>query len=342
VSKEIELKGLSLEEKLGQLLMVGIPGVQISAGIEELIRDYRLGGIILFERNYHDPQQLASLCSGLQSLAAKNPAPIPLFIAVDQEGGRVVRFKRGFTIPPAPAELGNQGSPELVYEIFSRLGEELKAAGINMDLAPVLDVNTNISNPVIGNRAFGSDPELVTDLGLTVISALQDKGIIAVGKHFPGHGDTSLDSHTHLPHVTHSLSRLDAVELSPFRGAVKAGLGAIMTAHVVYDMIDPDYPATLSEKIVDQILRKNIGFNGVVLSDDFDMGALVNNYDLETAAVRAIQSGIDLLLVCHHKGHQNRVYRGLLRAAQEGLLTEACLDRALTRILKLKRKFSLF
>jgi len=337
MSKEIELKDLSLEEKVGQLLMVGIPGTVMSPEIEEIVRDYRPGGIILFERNYRDPQQLAGLSAALQRLAT-----IPLFIAVDQEGGRVVRFKNGFTLPPAAAELGRRGSPEYAYNIFSRVGEELKAAGINMNLAPVLDVNTNPYNPVIGDRALSSDPELVIELGLTVIRALQDNGIIAVGKHFPGHGDTSLDSHTHLPHVLHSRSRIEAVELSPFRRAVEAEVGAVMTAHVVYDMIDPDYPATLSEKIVDQILRSSIGFNGVVLSDDLEMKAIMNNYDLETAAVRAILSSVDLLLVCHQKKRQAQVYQGLLKAAQDGSLTAPCLDRAVTRILNLKKQFSLF
>jgi beta-N-acetylhexosaminidase len=337
VNREIELKDLSLEEKIGQLLMVGIPGIHVSPETEELIGDYGIGGVILFERNYQDSQQLASLTAELQRIAA-----FPLFLAVDQEGGRVVRFKRDFTPLPAAAELGSQGSPDLVYNIFSRLGGELKAVGINMNMAPVLDVNTNPSNPVIGDRAFGSDPELVSKLGLSVIRALQNKGIIAVGKHFPGHGDTSLDSHTHLPHVTHSLSRIESVELSPFREAVEAQVGVVMTAHVVYDRIDPSCPATLSEKIIDGILRGSMGFNGVVLSDDLDMGAIINNYDLEMAAVRAIRSGIDILLICHHLTHQRRVYDGLLKAAQNGLLTESCLDRAFTRILTLKKNFCLF
>jgi beta-N-acetylhexosaminidase len=339
--QEVGKLELNLKEKIGQLLMVGIPDTYISLEVEQLIRDYGVGGIILFERNYISPLQLEALCSSMQYLAAKNRATIPLFIAVDQEGGRVVRFKEGFTIPPAAAELGQYGSARMVYNTFSQLAKELKTVGINMDLAPVLDINTNPDNPVIGDRAYGSDPQKVQEIGTIVINALQDNGIIAVGKHFPGHGDTSLDSHTHLPRVNHDLARMKERELIPFAGAVRSGVGAIMTAHVIYELIDPDYPATLSEVIVNKILRQDLGFSGMVISDDLEMKAILDYYDLEMAAIKAIQSGVDLLLVCHHLEYQDRVYQGLVRAVQDGLLAESCLDRALSKTLQLKRQFGL-
>ncbi|HEY4485816.1 MAG TPA: beta-N-acetylhexosaminidase [Nitrospiria bacterium] len=326
-----------LKEKIGQLFMMGFHGVTPSKAVRRLIRDFHIGGVILFSRNLKNPGQTAALCNALQGL----PAKMPLLIAIDQEGGRVSRLPKGFTIFPSAAQLAAGGLKDRFYRVADITARELRAVGINMNMAPVLDVNTNPANPIIGDRSFGSTPSLVGRVGLETIAGYQDNSIIACGKHFPGHGDTHLDSHRELPTVSHDIRRLGEVELRPFLHAIGNGLAAIMTAHVLYPALDPDFPATLSRKIITGLLRERIGFQGVVVTDDLEMKAIADAYGPGEAAVRSIEAGCDILLICQDEAGQLSALEAVARAVKSKRITEKRIDQSVLRILKIKEKFIL-
>ena len=328
----------SVREKIGQMLMVGFHGTTISNELKEMILDYGVGGVILFSRNIESPEQVRSLCHSLQDLSIKNNK-IPLLIAIDQEGGRVFRLKPPFRQYPSYGELGRTGSENTVRSNSLIMADELIEIGINMNMSPVLDVNTNPKNPIIGDRSFSSDPDVVSKLGACVIKAFHEKGIIAVGKHFPGHGDTFSDSHLELPVVNHKKERLEGIEFKPFINTFKTGLKAIMTAHVLYPALDPDYPATMSEKIINEILRKKLGFNGVVITDDMEMKAISNNYSNETSAIQSIKAGVDILLICHSHDKQIEMFNFISKALENGDIEEKRIEESLHRIARLKKDF---
>jgi len=323
--------------KIGQLLMVGFDGAAPSEEVEELIRKHHIGGVILFSRNIKDPAQCAKLTESLQKAAPD----APLFIAVDQEGGRVSRLAPPFTQFPPARTLGHCDSVDLTYSCAEAMAKELAAVGINMNFAPVLDVDTNPKNPIIGDRAFGASPTLVSKHGLATIAALHDKRVIACGKHFPGHGDTAADSHKILPRVDHSLHRMADLELKPFIHAVENRLHTIMTAHVLYTKLDEKYPASLSKKIISQLLRKTIQFEGLVVTDDLEMKGITDGFTVPEAAVRAVQAGSDLILVCHSLDQQKAVLEALIHAVEKGTITQERLNESLSRILSLKERFLL-
>jgi beta-N-acetylhexosaminidase len=230
-----------------------------------------------------------------------------------------------------------KGSEELVESNDRRIGMELQRLGINLNLAPVLDVNTNPQNPVIGDRAFGADPDLVSRLGVAAIKGFQKGGIIPVGKHFPGHGDTSVDSHKGLPVVDHDLDRIRRVELRPFSAAIKSGLNVIMTAHVLYPRIDPDYPATLSKRVLKGILREDMGFDGVIITDDLNMKAITENYDFRDVVVLAVNAGVDILLICHDRESGVRGYKELMDEVEKGNISVERVNESVRRIVRLKK-----
>ena len=328
---------MTLKEKIGQLFMMGFAGRAPSKAILRLIREFHIGGVILFERNLESPAQAAKLRNALQAPSQK----MPLMIAIDQEGGRVSRLPKGFTVFPGSAQLAAGRSTEQIYRAAEITAKELRAVGINMNLAPVLDVNTNPENPVIGDRAFGASPALVCTMGLAVIAGLQDNHVIACGKHFPGHGDTSADSHKELPVVPHDLQRLREIELRPFAHAIQNGLASIMTAHVRYPALDPGEPATLSRRILTDLLRAKMGFRGVVITDDLEMKAIADSYGLGEAAVKAIEAGCDLVLICRNEEGQLLALDAVAQAVKEGRITEARIDQSILRILQVKEKFIL-
>ncbi|MFQ5454699.1 MAG: beta-N-acetylhexosaminidase [Nitrospirota bacterium] len=299
---------MNLKEMAGQLLMLGFNGDTPSKGIIRLIKKGYLGGVILFKRNLCDPFQIASLCNSLQRLTGD----IPLFVSIDHEGGRINRLSLPFTQLPANSILGRYHSIEEVYKIGRLMARELKAVGINMNFAPVLDINTNPSNPVIGDRAFGDNPDIVSTLGLALISGLQDNGMIACGKHFPGHGDTDADSHSELPRLTHNIKRLIQTEMVPFQYAVRNNLHTIMTAHIIYDKLDERYPATLSKKIITDILRRDMGFNGVVITDDLSMKAISENFSREETIVKCIDAGCDIILISQDREEETEAIPDIL------------------------------
>lgn len=334
-----DLGKMTLEEKVGQFLMIGFKGRSLNQKTKELIKNFYIGGVILFEDNLADQHQTTSLCRELQEISKSFPDKIPLFIAVDQEGGRVSRLKD--FIPPFPSArlLGKIGSIDLVKSYFKRAARELKLVGINMNLAPVLDIDTNQKNPIIGDRSFGKEPDIVVKMGLAAVEALHKEGIITTAKHFPGHGDTAKDSHLTLPKLNHNLIRLKNIELKPFIAAIHHLVDAIMTAHVVYKGIDPEYPATLSKKIIYDLLRKELKFKGVVISDDLVMKGITESYNIEEAAVLAKNAGIDILLISQHSKNQLKVFERLISSIEKKEIPLRIIDKSLKRILKLKERY---
>jgi beta-N-acetylhexosaminidase len=326
---------MSSREKIGQLFMIGFTGTSVSPELASFIKDYRPGGVILFSRNLESTEQIVELTNELQRCSPKSP----LLISIDQEGGRVSRLPKDFTIFPPCELLGRCNSSDLAYAAAATVARELRAVGINMNMAPVLDVNSNPGNPVIGDRAFGSTPRIVAELGLVTAAGLQDNNVVACGKHFPGHGDTSTDSHKELPIVDASRDRLEAVELLPFRRAAKAGVATIMTAHVLYKALDYELPATLSSAIITDLLRKEMHYDGVVITDDLEMHAIADHYGSGDAAVRAVLAGCDILLICKEKDMEIAAFEALEKAVSSGKIDIQRLDQSVARIQQLKERF---
>lgn len=323
---------LSLEEKLGQLLMVGISGQERTAETSAILKELAPGAVILLGRNVRDPSQLTNFAAALQ-----DGARIPRFISMDQEGGTVVRLSRGATVFPGAMATGATGSASLARLEGRVSGAELSALGVNMNLAPVLDVNSNRKNPVIGVRAFGDDPMKVAMLGVAYALGLQESGVSAVAKHFPGHGDSVEDSHRGLPTIKHDLERLQKVELVPFAAASKAGVDAMMTAHLLFPAID-DVPATLSKKILTDILRGQLGFQGMVISDDLEMKAVEATIGVGPCAVRSILAGADQVMIIWHRGNKDAARNAMLSAVKSGELPMWRVDEAVRRVLSVKMR----
>jgi beta-N-acetylhexosaminidase len=326
---------MNLVEQIGQLFMLGFDGTTVPPEWADLQAQYKPGGMILFARNLEHPAQIIELTNGLQ---ARSPH-FPLLIAVDQEGGRVSRLPAGFTIFPPSGVIGACRSEELAYAAASVTAAELRAVGINMNMAPVLDVHSNPENPVIGDRAYGTDPELVAELGLAAVRGLQGKGVVACGKHFPGHGDTSTDSHKELPVVKASLETLFERELPPFHYAILNGLASLMTAHVLYPALDAQRPATLSPTILTGLLREQWGFDGVVVTDDLEMQAISDHHGIGDAAVQAFLAGADVLLICKHRDRAVAAMDAIRKAVEDGTIPRDRLEASVNRIMGLKQTF---
>lgn len=352
---------MSLSADIGQLLWFGFDG---QAAPDELLAASaagELGAVILFRRNLTFSAQSAAARSAapddprpevdIRALVALNrslhqSAPEngpPLLIAVDQEGGRVQRVRAPAPSWPPMLQLTSESTdPDAASARCRRvglaMGQELVAMGFDINFAPVLDVHTNPANPIIGNRAFGSQPEAAAAAALAYADGLAEAGILSCGKHFPGHGDTDTDSHLALPRLPHDLARLRAVELLPFRRAVAAELPMIMTAHVIFAALDPDVPATLSERVMTGLLRRQLGYRGVVVSDDLDMRAIAAHFGIGEAAVRAVRAGCDALLLCRNRAHQEQARTALLRAAEQDSDLRARVAESAERIRSLKRR----
>jgi beta-N-acetylhexosaminidase len=333
------MRNRSFEEALGQLFMVGIPGPRFSSEAAFLLKKIRAGGFILFKRNFQDPYQLADLCRQLQTTALEVHS-LPLFISIDQEGGRVLRLGPPFTQIPAPVAMGGGEEPEGTVGHYARLtARELKLVGINMNLSPVLDVNLRGPEGLMASRCLGSDPETVARLGSLYIRELQKGGVMAAAKHFPGIGDIALDPHHDLPVQDKDLAGLEAAELIPFRKAVSKPVSAVMLTHTLYPALDPKWPASLSETIITGLLRENLGFQGLVITDDLEMGAIGKHFEVEEAVLNAFQGGADILLICHDPEKVERAYTCLLKALKRGTIPAGLLHNSLQRLLALKNKF---
>lgn len=325
-----------LRRHVGQLVIAGFRGKTVPDDLHALAREFDLGGTILFDRNIEVPEQVAELAHDVQALGQESP----LWVSVDQEGGRVARLGAPFTVWPAMNSLGRCGDVALARRFARALARELKAVGISLDYAPVLDVHTNSRNPVIGDRALSEKADDVARLGAAIVEGLQAEGVAACGKHFPGHGDTSADSHTELPVVEHLPNRLQEVELVPFREAIAGGVASIMTAHVLYPALDEARPATLSRRIVTGLLREELGFKGIIVTDDTSMGAISGDRTLESATVDAIRAGCDLVLLCTPDVEgQVRALEAVIRAVENEELPAERIDDALRRNQAGKNRF---
>ncbi|WP_181413350.1 beta-N-acetylhexosaminidase [Halanaerobium congolense] len=336
---EYKLKNMSVEEKVGQLFQVGFLTPTVNGQVRDMIENYHVGGVIYFSRNIESPEQTAELSNQLQQIALSSGSKIPLFISADQEGGTVTRLA-GATHFPGNMALGAANDQDLTTEVAESTASELKNLGINVNLAPVLDINNNPDNPVIGVRSFGGDPKLVAELGAAYIKGMQSGGVIATAKHFPGHGDTDTDSHLDLPIIKHPRSRLDQVELYPFKKAIQAGVDSIMTAHVYFPAIEKeeDIPATLSKSVLTDLLRNELKFEGLIITDCMEMKAIVNTFGTVEGAVKTIEAGSDTVLVSHSYQRQKNAIEAVIEAVKSGRISEKRIDASVKRILSLKAK----
>ncbi|WP_341480013.1 beta-N-acetylhexosaminidase [Paenibacillus dendrobii] len=334
-----QLNNLSTEEKIGQLVLVGMDGTTSSEATQELIEKYHVGGFIFYKNNIENTLQALQLFNDLKANNKSNP--VPLWMSVDEEGGRVSRMPNDFVKVPTSRAIGDKDSTDLSKGIGGILGQELSGFGLNMDFAPVLDINSNPKNPVIGDRSFGNKADLVSRLGIATMEGLRAQKVVPVVKHFPGHGDTSVDSHIGLPVVNNDLSRLRKMELIPFKEAIDNRAEVVMIAHLLMPKIDPDHPASFSKKIITDLLRNELNYQGVVISDDMTMGAIEKNYDIGNASVSAILAGGNIILVGHDYEKEKTAIEALKTAVKDGKISEDVLNNRVYAILKLKQAYGL-
>ncbi len=334
------LNGMTLEQKVAQMFMVSLYSDSLIESERQFLQQYQPGAIVLLGRNVSTPSQVTRLTNTYQQTSVDSGG-LPLFIAIDQEGGIIAHLQDGFTQWPVPMLLTASGDVTLARRFGMALGEELKAVGINMNLAPVADLNTNIANPIIGRRAFGDSPELVAPIIAAVIEGMQSVNVAATAKHFPGHGDTSEDSHTELPVLLHPLERLQRIEFVPFQSAMNAGVAAIMVGHLLLPSIDNQYPASLSPALVQGLLRQELGYNGLIMTDALDMDAIDNAFTPPEAAVQAVLAGHDMILIGANVGleAQGRSIEAVVAAVRDGLIDETRIDDSVYRILLAKERF---
>ena len=331
---------LSLEETIGQFIMIAIHDKTITQPIKELIEDYHIGGVMLAKSSIHSPQQVKTLIQDLQTTARESGQPYPLFIAIDQEGGTVNRLHFHRPHYPSAKTIGHIGSSYVAKRMGLLVGYELIEYGINMNFSPVLDVVTHPQNHVIGSRSYGTQSEQVSRLGEAYIRGLQQTGIIATAKHFPGHGHTSVDSHVALPIMRESSHYIEHIDLRPFRKAIQSDVGAIMSAHVQYIALDPHQPASLSRPILTSLLREDLGFKGLIITDDIEMGAIQRDYTLAEAGIKAILAGNTMILSTGSVYRIKQLYNVLHDAALEGTLSSPLLTANLTTIHSIKARLN--
>ena len=323
------------EQLAGQRLMIGFDGTALNADLKILIKRLKIGGIILFSRNLETPDQIKVLCAEIQNYARRCEQP-PLFIAVDQEGGQVARLKEPFTQFPGNPHMNSEADAIHFAEVTAA---ELTRVGINMNMAPVMDVAPEEINSIMAKRAFGGDPAWVKRLGVKVIEHLQCNNIIAVAKHFPGIGRTILDSHMDLPMLDDDRSAIERMDLIPFKAGIQHGVSGMMLSHIYYKNLDPQWPASLSDKIAKVLLREQLGFEGIVLTDDLDMGAIVKHYDIQTAIRRILAAEIDLALICHKGPNIEIAYKEILQGIMDSADLKAKGIESVARIMKLKKMY---
>lgn len=328
---EDRLAQLTLEEKIGQLLIVGIEdrASSVSTDTRKLIAEQGIGNIILFKRNIGSEQQLTAFIHELKKLPSND---IPLWVTIDQEGGKVNRLPEQF---PSAGELGELNDTAITQANGDLIGKALADFSIDMNFSPVLDINSNPNNPVIGSRAFGATADSVTTHSTAMLEGL-GKHVLTVGKHFPGHGDTTIDSHIELPVIDKSWDELEQLELLPFRTAIDNDIDAIMVGHLLVPKLDADYPASLSETIISYYLRKVLQFDGLIITDDLIMGGITEQYELSEAAVKAIQAGNTMLIIGHKPKQQQLVRQRLIEAVEQGEIDEALIDERVRLVLSMK------
>ncbi|WP_246943340.1 beta-N-acetylhexosaminidase [Bacillus pinisoli] len=334
---------LTLRQKVAQLMVIGFQGYHSTNCLEikRLIRDDHIGGLILFGRNIGTPEQVLELTTSLQIHAKESEHQLPLLISIDQENGIVRRLGKGTTMFPGSMLLGATNDEKLTYEIGKATARELKALGINWNLAPVVDINNNPDNPVIGVRSFGETAEHVSRFSMASMKGMQAGGVITTLKHFPGHGDTHVDSHLELPVIPHSLQSLEKLELIPFKDCIKQGADTIMTAHVYFPALERDekLPATMSKRVITGLLRQQLEFNGVVITDCMEMKAIIDTVGAPTGAIEAIKAGTDMIMISHDPTLQVETIDAVVAAVKSGEIPEERLEEAYNRVKNLKEKY---
>lgn len=329
---------MSLEEKIGQLLIVGIDNEVFSDRELYQLNTNKVGGFIFFSRNIRDEDQFLTI---VNQLKVENPSEIPLFLAIDEEGGMVSRLSSFYGNLPDVKSLGDLNKEEVSYEYGVNLGKRLSQLGLNLNFAPVLDINSNPDNPVIGSRSFGNTAEIVEKHGMEVFQGIESQGIISTVKHFPGHGDTSVDSHYNLPIVNKDKEELMELELRPFIKAIEEEIEMIMIAHILYSALDSETPSTMSETIMQDLLRTELGYENIIISDDMTMGAITENYTIEVASVEFLKNGGDILLICHGEDNPSLVIEAIKDSIENDEITIDEIEEKVYRILSLKDKYSL-
>lgn len=339
VRMERESRSPGIRHRVGQIFMAGMPGTRLDETTERLVRDDHLGGIILFSRNIEGPTQVAELCRDLQELAIGYHGE-PLFLAVDQEGGKVARLREPFKLFPGNAAIGRAAQPLEEAKEFGRVvAKEMRLVGLNMNLAPVVDVQRGDMERHLEGRSFGEDPEKVALLGRTVVKALQENGVMAVAKHFPGLGRANLDPHHHLPTIELDRAEMEEVNLPPFRAAMEAGVAGIMSSHAVYPVLDPERPATVSPRVLETLLRGEMGYTGMLITDDLEMGAITGTWSAAQGAVMAFEAGADVLLICKGQENVKEAMERLLEGVLGGDLSRRRLEESSGRVRNAKSKF---
>ncbi|MEM6333987.1 MAG: beta-N-acetylhexosaminidase [Planctomycetota bacterium] len=315
-----------LDRSIAKLLGVGFASGSVDASLRALL-DRGVGGVVLFSRNVGEPGQVAELQRELSEAAGR-----PLLRMVDQEGGRVARLREGFTVPPSMRALGRAGDADLAEAVGRLLGRELAAVGFNVNLAPVLDLATNGDSRVIGDRSLGTEPGAVSAMAGALIRGIESTGVASCGKHFPGHGDTPVDSHVELPRLGVSLEVMRRREFVPFEAAIAAGVSTMMPGHLVIEALDAALPATMSRSVVHGLLREAMGFEGLIISDDLEMGAIAEHFGVERAVVAAVNAGVDLLMVSHRHDRVDAAIEALRLAVERGEVSRSRIEDAGRRI----------
>lgn len=328
---------MRITDIIGQHLFIGISGHSLTHEEKDFIVNNNIGGVCLFGRNVAEPEQVYDLCQEIQALHHQQPSRLPLFIGIDMEGGRVHRFKPPFTQWPALKHLGDIDNPTLTFHFAHRMGQELRAVGINLDFAPCLDVFTNSQNTVIGDRALSSDPEVVAKHASALVRGYIKSDILTCAKHFPGHGNTLIDSHEDLPVEDISFEELEGRELIPFKKAFKSKVDMVMTSHIHFPQVDPDWPTTLSPKMM-ELIREEYRYKGLIVTDDMGMKAMTKHYGIVEAPLQALLAGVDLLLYCNDPEVPPQVMEGLLEATAQGRLNQDQLLVSYARIADLKNE----
>lgn len=321
----------------GQLLFIGLKGPTLTADEAQFMIKNNIGGVTLFKRNLTTPTELHKLCSDLNNLKTKMPSRLPPFVAIDMEGGRVHRLKPPFTQWPSLGQMAKLDSTSIAFKFANMMGAELAAVGINLDFAPCVDVLTNSDNVLIGDRSLGTDPEFVAKMASAMVRGYIKSGIVACAKHFPGHGNTIIDSHEDLPIEEIDLKTLESRELIPFKKSFRARMDMVMTAHIKYKNIDPEHPATLSKLFLTKMLREEMRYKNIIISDDLDMKALTNNYSREEIPVMALQAGCDVLLYCNEFDSPPIAIEQVGKAIKDKKLDTSKLAASLQRVVDLKK-----
>lgn len=328
---------MKLNELIGQHMLIGVSGLTLTNDEKKFIIENNISGVVLFARNLSTPEQIRDLCAEIQSLRHKMASKAPLFIGIDMEGGRVHRLKAPFTQWPPLKTVGDLDAPTVAFHFANRMGLELMAVGINLDFAPCVDVFTNPANTVIGDRAVSSDPYQVEKMASALVRGYIKSGVLSCAKHFPGHGHTIIDSHEELPVEDADLKRLHEVELVPFKKALRSRVDMVMTGHILFKSVDKDWPVTLSEFFLKKMLRDELKYKGLIITDDLDMKAMAKHYDKGFIPVRALQAGADLILYCNEPESPPVAIETIMTAVAQGQHPKAELEYTLNRILDVKK-----